>query len=135
VNRPLKFRVWDIRQGRYLLPHESLAYYYLYPTREESIAHEQGRGIGIVHLGWAIARTDRYVVEQFTGLKDYNSKEIYEGDIIRGFTNNGTSFEIGVCKQVLGGWIISNARDSTICWHGWEQEIIGNIHENPELLK
>ena len=75
------------------------------------------------------------VIQPFTGLLDANGKEIYEGDILKEYINNETDFNIGECKQVLGGWKIFNSKDSSICWHGWKQEVIGNVLENPELLK
>jgi len=78
---------------------------------------------------------------QYTGLKDKNGKEIYEGDMC-------------IHKQVAGGLLSpSKAKNVQIVWtelhNGWicddgkyqysmqtsQLEIIGNIYENPELLK
>jgi uncharacterized phage protein (TIGR01671 family) len=74
-------------------------------------------------------------IQQYTGLKDSAGREIYEGDILQEYIANETRTSIGICKQVLGGWKIFSHPSSSIYWHGWKQTIIGNIFENPELLK
>lgn len=73
--------------------------------------------------------------QQYTGLTDSKGKEIYEGDILLEYIANETQTKLGICKEILGGWKIFAYPDSSICWHGWKQEVIGNIFENPELLK
>ena len=81
-------------------------------------------------------------VGQFTGLYDKNGKEIYEGDILRWDVNNrlyGVTFEFGLfyasvkeCDEVmLGGFPLHRL---TVSEDG-ECVIVGNIHDNPELLK
>ncbi len=70
-------------------------------------------------------------VMQFTGLRDKNGKEIYEGDILEGYG------KVVFHKEYLGFFVES---DEFECH--WKPlydvvfpEIIGNIHENPELFK
>ena len=81
---------------------------------------------------------------QSTGLKDKNSKEIFEGDII----TNGIDIVDVKRHQTLGFYTIIDGRESffgnSISIEGFEEnveeftqitEIIGNIYENPELLE
>ena len=71
---------------------------------------------------------------RFTGLKDKNGKEIYVGDIVEYNLNN----EIGLCKFDLYGVYFEESNGDTF---GTTKEmlkdlrVIGNIHENKELLK
>jgi uncharacterized phage protein (TIGR01671 family) len=70
-------------------------------------------------------------VMQYTGFKDVNRKEEYENDIIK--TDKG----IGVIEWdfEFGCWSIHYVNDDSDMLDSWGQEVIGNIHENPELLK
>ena len=84
-------------------------------------------------------------VGQFTGLTDKNGKKIFEGDIVRdsnnfvGIVEFGTgTFDSGV--YCYTGWH-RRERDGCVDHtelhdYGWpkEFEVIGNIHDNPELL-
>jgi len=75
--------------------------------------------------------------EQFTGLRDKNGKEIYEGDILHWiawgcpmdeFKELQETYKL-IVKWVSGGFDIPYEDDTERTY-----EAIGNIHENPELL-
>ena len=73
--------------------------------------------------------------DEYTGLKDKNDKEIYEGDIvaIKGFDDKeDTTYEV---EMRCGCWMACNE----LYWDAKDEnfekfEVIGNIYSNPELL-
>ena len=74
---------------------------------------------------------ENYIIEQFTGLRDKNGREIYEGDIV---TVDGVLYFVE--WRGAGDWFIDPECDDAFMFTPsiYELEIIGNIHENPELL-
>jgi len=68
-------------------------------------------------------------VMQFTGLKDKNGKEIWEGDILR---SHGLTFPIHV--DCFHGYRFIWGQDQICLAFAQTGEVIGNIYENPELL-
>jgi len=132
MSREIKFRAWDIESKKIIYKVSVF----------ESCAFKNNK-----HL--PVKNGDRnYIIEQFTGLTDKNSFEIYEGDIVKlSFTEHYSNECVTVDEDTVitgkiifenGGYFI-NEKDST--WFYLydmtdcaDIEVIGNIHENPELL-
>lgn len=76
-----------------------------------------------------------YVIEQYTGLKDVNGNKIFEGDIVHCENDyQGTDYT-GKVMFFNGGFCVWTGGFRNYVWDDMIPEIIGNIHENPELLE
>jgi uncharacterized phage protein (TIGR01671 family) len=91
-------------------------------------------------------KLDEIELMQYTGLRDINGIEIFEGDIVSAVEEEkfgGESSVTDVIQNMDGQWQVRTlGKDDVkyshglpIAWGGWEKlEVIGNIYENPELL-
>ena len=87
------------------------------------------------------SEVDPATVGQYTGLVDKNGKKIFEGDIVECWSE-GVNAQGTVQQRKDGMWIIYPAWQKTIMWGLCPDEyckttveVIGNIHDNPELLE
>ena len=128
--RQIKFRAWDsVRKVMHLNASKV----------GESLYWDNGTSYNHMAFIYPKEEGERYFLMQFTGLQDKNGVGIYEGDIIsiqyirKEYTNSvvcwsNDSALFYTSKEVGGeGCAISRS-------HMEEFEVIGNIHENPELL-
>jgi uncharacterized phage protein (TIGR01671 family) len=84
----------------------------------------------IITDAMAIIEVDPNTVGEYTGLKDRNGVEIYEGDIVHWYEIGGSYMTEKVFwEEDRSGFYPVNS------WRPSLPEVIGNIHENPELLK
>ena len=143
--RTIKFRAWD-KKGNGWIAGFNMFGFSNYAGGDK---HIQRFGTEWYH--------DDYVIDQFTGLLDKNGKEIYEGDVVRFLRGGGLGFDVkGKTLNHVGqiGWCIERCHFS-FCYNfttgggyatfGLEFtdsrftdvsfEVIGNIHESPELME
>lgn len=122
--REIKFRVWDKDGEEYFPIHEGADGLIGVTVKGNNVLFVED---GEVSTGDA----EDYIIEQYTGIKDQNGKEIYEGDIV----SKHNSDTKGVVKQVKDGqWAIywDNVPDGYYVLFKYSNlcEVIGNIHED-----
>jgi len=113
--REIKFRAWDA----------------------DSKPPRMIEGNHIQHLSIVYIERASMPLMQYTGLKDKNGVEVYEGDIFKSENHNPLNFQV---EFVEGAWCATSpyVKDyPTEMYHFSLEsiEVISNIHENPELLE
>ncbi len=123
MSREIKFRAWHKALEEYVKDHEWMHY-----------------GVQVV---CGEISSDFHIIEQFTGLHDSQGKEIYEGDIMHDPDDNENPFSVFWCDQSAQWQTACKESESCSIFEMTEAlvefapscEIIGNLHENPELLE
>lgn len=168
MNRELKFRVWLPQHNQLIYPH--LCDFirakddYIIGQIIPYFKYEKGLSIDAQFVNYNFSKDQlgevndyyteiEYIVQQYTGLKDRDGKDIYEGDIIEHIfsktTDDETSIHFGsklngsvsfcnhLCAYILT--IISDDRHNgdtfQLMNHAPSKKIIGNVFENPDYFK
>lgn len=128
MNNRLKFRVWSVNDRRFIksIYHDHADCYIF-------INAMYGNPVILSKYGDEVELDEKdYVIQQYTGLKDKNGNEIFEGDVIRGMHDFGPAGFHSVTCSVRWN------NEVGYQWNYWDLstiEVIGNIFENPELKK
>ena len=149
MTREIKFRAWNKKAEVYETG-------WCYPKRIHEITDKNG------FMEFGFYPNDDVILMQYTGLKDKNGKEIYEGDIVRILYTDWASQSVndkGEYPLSVDDYMKSISKNGVVVFSGdryvlrfksekygeyndrmyegthGRKEVIGNIYENPELLK
>ena len=132
MSREIKFRGWNVKT-KTMLDLKAIT-----PLAMDSKLECEG-----LFLPFA----DEVILMQYTGLKDKNGVEIYEDDLVQFKGHVGNFYEDGRRQTLLGRVFYKTSGSIDYCLKVGDQnyglnsndvdeyEIIGNIHQNPELLE
>jgi uncharacterized phage protein (TIGR01671 family) len=128
--REIRFRAWD-KTTKTMLYIEPFEYIHIMTGKCRF-------DDGLIDDGHYLERDD-FILMQFTGLKDKNGKDIYEGDILSHFEGKyQIIYNDNHACFMADGFYEARYDDPCNIFEEIERhqvEIIGNIYENPELLK
>ena len=140
--REIKFRAWD-KEGQLTkkLGEKNRMYYFFsefFITLDGDLVHHFGNSSGMRHLITLNDKKGKFILMQYTGLKDKNGKEIYEGDIIH-YVSKSKAFPINefILIKDMVEWLQDVGLNEGEFAYNYSKnaEIIGNFYENTSLLK
>ncbi len=134
--REIKFRAWD-KKNNFMI------------TQDDKQLKSLDLASGYIYVGHYKGENDRFIrfaeikLMQYTGLKDANGVEIFEGDILRVWVTKTINFVATV--DYLNGAFVIGSIPTGYGYHyrfssfhnnvGTRYEVIGNIYENKNLLE
>jgi hypothetical protein len=137
MNREIRFRGKRVDNGEWVE-----GYYFKTPLADEATGSKpedgwfflSGRERHCISKNGCAYEVDPSTVGQFTGLKDKNGKEIYEGDIAK--DPDGVMYAVR-WQRFSAAWEFYNSEASMLFVMRCPDmfEVIGNIYDNPDLLK
>ena len=134
ANREIKFRVWN---GRTMTYPEG-------PEAPFTVIRLGGKVVDVSY-GELMGEEEHSVLLQYTGYKDSDGKDIYEGDIVKETWKENSPYgyrpeewddeeDIYAINYVAPSFIFRNRWGDQTSIEDFKRAVIGNIYENPELL-
>lgn len=125
--REIKYKVWHIEHKKWI--HDELD---IFLTSDGNVYEKYDYGYETCIRDI----TNAVEVLFFTGLKDKNGKEIFEGYVVQ--TVGTTLDDIGIVKFIDGSYLVEafDGKDGWFLFQETEEnEILGNVYDNPDLIQ
>ena len=138
MTREIKFRGKRLNNGEWIFGDliENQGRFFIYhATSETTIEDSEDGRISIVAV-----EVDPATIGEYTGLKDKNGRDIYEGDIMEIPETDFNAYIVGTVEYQEDNFFIQSRNGGSPWGLQWSLRkhnagILGIIHDNPELLK